>query len=132
MGGGIWVAAGDEGNVLLRTRTRKKQGRWFTHECLTIDVVGSIRSGRVFEVLCKLISVHGSPKHLRSDYGPEFVCRAILKWLTQANIDTAHIDPGKPWQNGCDESFKDAGKLGSAGSQRDASEQLEASGAERY
>jgi integrase-like protein len=23
----------------------------------------------------------------------------------QANIDTAHIDPGKPWQNGCYESF---------------------------
>ena len=38
-------------------------------------------------------------------YGPEFVSRAILKWLTQANIDTAHIDPGKPWQNGTNESF---------------------------
>jgi putative transposase len=77
----------------------------FTHECLAIDVAGSIRSGRVIEVLSKLISVHGSPKHLRSDNGPEFVSRAVLKWLTQANIDTAHIDPGKPWQNGCNESF---------------------------
>jgi len=66
---------------------------------------GSIRSGRVIEVLSKLVSVHGSPKHLRSDNGPEFVSRAILKWLTQANIDTAHIDPGKPWQNGTNESF---------------------------
>jgi putative transposase len=72
---------------------------------LAIDVAGSIRSGRVIEVLSKLISVHGSPRHLRSDNGPEFVCRAILKWLSQANIDTAHIDPGKPWQNGCNESF---------------------------
>ena len=25
--------------------------------------------------------------------------------LTEANIDTAHIDPGKPWQNGSNESF---------------------------
>ena len=66
---------------------------------------GSIRSGRVIEVLSKLVSVHGSPKHLRSDNGPEFVSRAVLKWLTQANIDTAHIDPGKPWQNGSNESF---------------------------
>jgi putative transposase len=38
-------------------------------------------------------------------YGPEFVSRAVLKWLTALNIDTVHIDPGKPWQNGTDESF---------------------------
>jgi putative transposase len=36
---------------------------------------------------------------------PEFVSRAILKWLTEANIDTAYIDPGKPWLNGMNESF---------------------------
>jgi putative transposase len=77
----------------------------FTHECLAIDVAGSIRSGRVIEVLSRLVSVHGSPKHLRSDNGPEFVSRAVLKWLTELNIDTAHIDPGKPWQNGTNESF---------------------------
>jgi putative transposase len=77
----------------------------FTHECLAIDVAGSIRSGRVIEVLSRLVSVHGSPKHLRSDNGPEFVSRAVLKWLTALNIDTAHIDPGKPWQNGTNESF---------------------------
>jgi putative transposase len=28
-----------------------------------------------------------------------------LKWLTATNIDTAHIDPGKPWQNDSNESF---------------------------
>lgn len=77
----------------------------FTRECLAIDVAGSIRSGRVIEVLSKLVSVHGSPRHLRSDNGPEFVSRAVLRWLHQANIDTAHIDPGKPWQNGNNESF---------------------------
>jgi putative transposase len=77
----------------------------FTRECLAIDVAGSIRSGRVIEVLSKLVSVHGRPRYLRSDNGPEFVSRAVLKWLTQANIDTAHIDPGKPWQNGNNESF---------------------------
>lgn len=77
----------------------------FTRECLAIDVAGSIRSGRVIEVLSKLVSIHGSPQHLRSDNGPEFVSRAVLKWLMKANIDTAHIDPGKPWQNGANESF---------------------------
>jgi putative transposase len=38
-------------------------------------------------------------------YGPEFVSRAVLRWLAQSNIDTACIDPGKPWQNGSHESF---------------------------
>ena len=77
----------------------------FTRECLAIDVAGSIRSGRVIEVLSKLVSVHGSPQHLRCDNGPEFVSQAVLRWLHQANINTAHIDPGKPWQNGANESF---------------------------
>jgi putative transposase len=77
----------------------------FTRECLAIDVAGSIQSGRVIEVLSKLVSVHGAPKHLRSDNGPEFVSRAVLRWLSQSNIDTACIDPGKPWQNGSNESF---------------------------
>ena len=78
----------------------------YTRECLAIDVAGSIRSDRVIEVLAKLVSVHGAPKYLRSDNGPEFVARKILRWLTlEANIDTAHIDPGKPWQNGSNESF---------------------------
>ena len=77
----------------------------YTREALAIDVAGRIRSGRVIEVLEKLISQHGAPKHLRSDNGPEFVSRAVLAWLLKANIRTALSDPGKPWQNGADESF---------------------------
>ena len=77
----------------------------FTRECLAIDVAGGIRSGRVIEVLAQLVSVHGAPRYLRSDHGPEFVARAILRWLQAAQIETAFIDPGKPWQNGADESF---------------------------
>jgi putative transposase len=77
----------------------------FTHESLAIDVAGSIRSARVIDVLARLISLHGAPAFLRSDNGPEFVSSAILKWLTNNRIDTALIDPGKPWQNGTAESF---------------------------
>jgi putative transposase len=77
----------------------------YTRECLAIDVSGSIRSSRVIEVLAKLVSVHGAPKVLRSDHGPEFVSKAVLKWLAEENIDTAFIEPGKPWQNGSNESF---------------------------
>jgi putative transposase len=77
----------------------------WTRESLAIDVQGSIRSARVIEVLTQLISVHGAPLHLRSDNGPEFVSRAVLQWLHNAGINTALSDPGKPWQNGSDESF---------------------------
>jgi putative transposase len=52
-----------------------------------------------------LVSQHGAPRYLRSDNGPEFVSKAVLQWLTASNIDTALIDPGKPWQNGANESF---------------------------
>jgi putative transposase len=78
----------------------------YTRECLAIDVGSSIRSQRVIEVLSKLVSVRGAPRYLRSDNGPEFVSRAILQWLAhEAKIETALIDPGKPWQNGANESF---------------------------
>ena len=77
----------------------------FSRECLAIDVAGSIRSGRVIEVLAQLISFQGAPKILRSDNGPEFVSKALLKWAASQNLDIALIDPGKPWQNGTTESF---------------------------
>ncbi len=79
----------------------------WTRECLAIEVAGSIRSRHVIDVLARLISVHGVPRYLRSDNCPEFVSRAILKWLHKSNIETAAIDPGKPWQNGTNESFND-------------------------
>lgn len=77
----------------------------FTKESLAIDVAGSIRSGRVTEVLSQLISHHGAPKTLRSDNGPEFVSTSLLKWAASQNLNMALIDFGKPWQNGTAESF---------------------------
>jgi putative transposase len=77
----------------------------FTHECLAIDVAGSIRSGRVIEVLSKLVSVHGSPQYLEVRQRARVRVPSGIEVAHQANIDTAHIDPGKPWQNGTNESF---------------------------
>lgn len=77
----------------------------WTHEDLAIDVQGSSRSSRVIEVLSRLVSFHGAPRYLRSENGPEFVSRTVLKWLQLAGIETAYIEPGKPWQNGTAESL---------------------------
>ena len=77
----------------------------YTRECLAIDVAGSIRSRRVIDVLSQLISVHGAPRYLRSDNGPEFVSLALLKWAKDEGLESVLSDPGKPWQNGKNESF---------------------------
>lgn len=58
---------------------------------------GITRTGR----RCRLPLSHT----LILDNGPEFVATAILRWLSTAQIETALIDPGKPWQNATDESF---------------------------
>ena len=73
-------------------------------KCLTV-IDEYTREARVIEVLAKLVSVQGAPRALKSDNGPEFVSRAILRWLIDAGIDCVLSDPGKPWQNAHDESF---------------------------
>ena len=93
-----WCANGQQLKCLTVT------DEW-TREGLAIEVDGRIRSGRVIEVLSRLVSERGAPLYLRSDNGPEFVSRALLKWIIDQGIETALIDPGKPWQNGALESF---------------------------
>nr|WP_205522564.1 hypothetical protein [Myxococcus eversor] len=51
----------------------------WTRECLAIDVAGAIRSERMVEVLSKLASQRGAPRHMLSDNVPEFVASAILR-----------------------------------------------------
>ena len=56
-------------------------------------------------MLQKAIGEHGAPECLRSDNGPEFIAKAIQRWLKENRIKTRYIDPGCPWQNGYAESF---------------------------
>jgi len=77
----------------------------YTREYLAIDVAGNIRAKRVIEVLSRLVSLHGAPRYLRSDNGPEFVSIQLLQWAVDENLETVLIEPGKPWQNGTNESL---------------------------
>ena len=36
---------------------------------------------------------------------PALEARSLLEWIADQKIETALIDPGKPWQNGTNESF---------------------------
>lgn len=77
----------------------------WTRESLAIDVRSAIRGPRVVEVLSRLVSDRGAPRYIRTDNGPEFASKALLAWMNKVGIESAFIDPGKPWQNGTNESF---------------------------
>lgn len=53
----------------------------------------------------EVIAERGYPKVLRSDHGPEFVSTVLLKLAVERGLRNLHIEPGKPWQNGTNESF---------------------------
>jgi putative transposase len=38
-------------------------------------------------------------------YGPEFAAKMVRNWIAAVGAETAHIEPGSPWENGCVESF---------------------------
>ena len=77
----------------------------FTRECLALDVAKSFKGCDVVEVLRYLFAVRGCPKFIRSDNGPEFVSKAVQKWLEVSGVDTLYVAPGSPWENGYVESF---------------------------
>ncbi len=81
----------------------------YTRECLAIEVGRSFTSQDVIGVLQYLFAVRGRPRHIRSDNGPEFVAKAVCRWLKRADVGTLFIAKGSPWENGYVESFN--GKL---------------------
>ena len=77
----------------------------FTRECLTIKVKRRINSFDVLETLADLFLLHGQPKFIRSDNGPEFIAGRLRDWLSSLEVKTLFIGPGSPWENGYIESF---------------------------
>ena len=77
----------------------------FTRECLALDVSRHFKGKDVVEVLRYLFAVRGCPEFIRSDNGPEFVSKAVQKWLEVSGVDTLYVAPGSPWENGYVESF---------------------------
>lgn len=77
----------------------------YTRECLALEVAASIRAHHLIDTLSRLMTLHGRPKFIRSDNGPEFTANALIKWLTDNDIGPAFIKPGSPWQNAYVESF---------------------------
>ena len=49
-------------------------------EALAIRVGRRLTSSDVIEVLADLFLAHGTPAHIRSDQGPEFIAEAVKAW----------------------------------------------------
>lgn len=80
-----------------------------TRMCLSIKSGRSITSEDAIDTLAELFAMHGLPKRIRCDNGPEFISVAIKDWLAKLGVNVLYIEPGSPWQNGLCESFN--GKL---------------------
>jgi putative transposase len=77
----------------------------FTRRCLAIEVERRMPASAVCRVLLRLFADHGTPSFVRSDNGPEFIAKALVKALAEKGVACRHIDPGSPWQNGYNERF---------------------------
>jgi transposase InsO family protein len=77
----------------------------FTRECLALEVERRMKAKDVVAILTWLEAKHGTPGAIRSDNGPEFIARAIQRWLATRKVAPLYIAPGSPWENGYSESF---------------------------
>ena len=77
----------------------------YTRECLSMYVARSIKHQDVLDQLYGLFLSRGVPKHIRSDYAPEFTAKAVRKWLANLGVKILYIEPGSPWENVYVESF---------------------------
>lgn len=80
-----------------------------TRECHRIVVGDRLDSRDVVDLLTVLMAEQGTPEHLRSDNGGEFIAGCVQQWLTEQQSQAIAIAPGHPWENGYAESF--IGKL---------------------
>ncbi len=77
----------------------------FTRECLALEVERRMTARDVVVILTWLEAKRGAPGAIRSDNGPEFIARAVGRWLAARKVGSLYIAPGSPWENGYSESF---------------------------
>ncbi|HWW25449.1 MAG TPA: integrase core domain-containing protein, partial [Caulobacter sp.] len=76
-----------------------------TRECLALVADTSLSGARVARELDAVIAQHGRPGAIVSDNGTEYTSNAILAWADDSGVGWHYIAPGKPQQNGYNESF---------------------------
>lgn len=77
----------------------------FTRECVEVEVEHRMNAKFVAATLMRLFRERGVPRFIRSDNGPEFIARFLMRVLAIHGVTARHIEPGSPWQNGLNERF---------------------------
>ena len=77
----------------------------FTRECLVLEVDHRMGALGVCRALEQVMAERGAPAFVRSDNGPEFIAKALMRMLAAKGVQCQHIEPGSPWQNGKNERF---------------------------
>lgn len=78
----------------------------FTREPLATAAARSFTADDTTILLDTIIAGTGHrPEYLRMDNGPEITAAAMRDWCRFADVATAFVEPGSPWQNGYSESF---------------------------
>lgn len=73
--------------------------------CIAIEVARAFSHQHVLKILQRLVNLYGAPRYIRSDNGPELRAQPLLAFCERQGIIPSRIMPGKPWQNGSNESF---------------------------
>ena len=76
--------------------------KWFsvldelTRECLALEVERRMTARDVVAILTWLKAKHRTSGAVRSDNGPEFIARAVKRWLAARKVGPVYIAPGSP------------------------------------
>ena len=79
--------------------------KWGSKRQKSLRMHRSIPAYKLIEILEELFDMHGKPKRIRTDNGPEFISKKFGLWLKKNAIELVRIQPGKPQQNAFVERF---------------------------
>lgn len=73
--------------------------------CLGIKIAFSLPATAVTQHLDQIAAIHGYPRMIRLDNGPEHTAQHFKRWAEAHHIQLLYIQPGKPAQNAYIERF---------------------------
>jgi putative transposase len=67
-----------------------------SREALDTEVATSLPVARAVGVLEQLVAIHGAPRALRCDNGPELLCEGLRAWSERRGVALHFVQPRKP------------------------------------
>jgi len=68
----------------------------YNRQALRIEIDTSLPAARVVRALNELIEIHGKPKRLRVDNGPEFISKLLADWAANMASIYDSFNPENP------------------------------------